>query len=111
MGEVYYSGANVVTTKIKLPFGISAFDLYVEPDMFSTYKITVTVIDSSLATLTQEINGFGGAKYSDSTPLMEVCFPRSQSLTERAVLLMVLLWLSSVWQPVKFLKPPLCWVY
>lgn len=63
MGEVYYSGANVVTTKIKLPFGISAFDLYVEPDMFSTYKITVTVIDSSLATLTQEINGFGGAKY------------------------------------------------
>jgi len=61
--EVYFSGFNVATTTITLPFGIGAFDLYVEPNNFNLFEIAVTAMDGTTTTLSQEVNGFGGAKY------------------------------------------------
>ncbi|MEW5856857.1 MAG: PEP-CTERM sorting domain-containing protein [Cyanobacteriota bacterium] len=62
-GEVYFSGWNVVTTTITLPTGISAFDLYVEPNLFGLFDIAVTGINGTSTTLLQTVNGLLGAKY------------------------------------------------
>ncbi|MFE1746796.1 PEP-CTERM sorting domain-containing protein [Coleofasciculus sp. H7-2] len=62
-GEVYFSGWNVLTTTITLPASITAFDLYVEPNLFGIFDIAVTGIDGTSTTLLQKVSGLSGAKY------------------------------------------------
>lgn len=62
-GEVYFSGWNVLTTTITLPAGISAFDLYVEPNLFGLFDIAVTGMNGTSTTLLQKVSGLSGAKY------------------------------------------------
>ena len=61
-GEVYYS-QGATSIEIDLPASIAAFDLYVEPNPFSIFDITVTAQDGTTTSLTQPVNGNGGAKY------------------------------------------------
>jgi hypothetical protein len=63
-GEVYYNkGAS--SLEIKLPPGIIAFDLYIEPEVLDFFEIAVTATNgkTSTANLSQNVNGDGGAKY------------------------------------------------
>lgn len=61
-GEVY-SNAGATTTTITLPFGIGAFDLYVEPNTFNLFEIAVRAVNGTTTTLSQLVDGLGGAQY------------------------------------------------
>ncbi|GET39697.1 PEP-CTERM sorting domain-containing protein [Microseira wollei] len=61
-GEVYFNNGSTTTT-ITLPSLIGAFDLYVEPNLFSLFEIKITAIGGTTTTLSQFVNGFAGAKY------------------------------------------------
>ncbi|MGA7936210.1 MAG: PTPA-CTERM sorting domain-containing protein, partial [Kovacikia sp.] len=65
-GEVYFTNATTDATpfstlSITLPVGINAFDLYVQPNVFSTFNISVAASNNSI--ITQAVNGVGGAQY------------------------------------------------
>lgn len=60
--EVYYSNG-ATSTIIRLPDETNAFDLYVEPNPFSVIDITVTAQNGTTTSLTQAVDGSGGAKY------------------------------------------------
>jgi hypothetical protein len=59
---VYYSNG-ATSIQIDLPASIAAFDLYVEPNPFAIFDITVTAQDGTTTSLTQAVNGNAGAKY------------------------------------------------
>jgi hypothetical protein len=58
-GEVYFSEPESNT--ITLTGGITAFDFYLEPNIFDLFQVTVTAQDGT--TITQDVNGSGGAEY------------------------------------------------
>jgi hypothetical protein len=59
---VYFSNS-ATSIEIDLPASIAAFDLYVQPDPFGFFDITVTAQDGTTTSLTQAVNGNAGAKY------------------------------------------------
>ena len=61
-GEVYYSNG-ATSIQIDLPASIAAFDLYVEPEPFNIFNITVTAQNGTTTSLTQPVDGNAGAKY------------------------------------------------
>ncbi|HBB34713.1 MAG TPA: PEP-CTERM sorting domain-containing protein [Cyanobacteria bacterium UBA8803] len=61
--EVYFTGNSTNFMNISLPSNIAAFDLYVEPNNFFTFQIEVIASNGSATTLTQNVQGFRGAKY------------------------------------------------
>lgn len=60
--EVYYSNG-ATSVMIEMPDGTDAFDLYVEPNPLSVIDITVTAQNGTTTSLTQAVDGEGGAKY------------------------------------------------
>lgn len=61
-GPVYLSSGSSDT--INLPDGITAFDLYIEPNTFATANVTASAVGNSTpSSTTQSVKGDGGAEY------------------------------------------------
>jgi hypothetical protein len=59
---LYTQGADSLTATFG-PGPVAAFGLEIEPNLFAVLNVTLTTINGGTHTLTQTVNGFGGAKF------------------------------------------------
>ncbi len=59
-GDVYYTGAGVLTSFLNLPTGTKAFVFYAEPEPFAVFTITATANDGT--NVVQSVDGDAGAR-------------------------------------------------